>query len=315
MRRSTSEFKTQFTAYDRATAVIHTVDDAEIVIVEAIKGSMNRSRDMKEQAHEITQALDTAGFEIRYRPLDILPDEAAARYGKDPVEVSRQAEAVRQRAVELGLTPPAGSAARVGEARRTGDWSAVSDADWKAWVNVLRRDDPAAAAFLPTYQDLAGLHGLYVRGDGTVTRLDKAAVDAGVVGIIERDLAETPVVLERGRIVEMPPGTAISAPAADPDEDEAPERDTWGVRPCLADDMAARHGCRVELSGIDDPHMPLTFVDDLTAYAVVTERVSGRLVGIVECWQSEDGDFIVPRAWLETTLSAWDAKSHPMRAA
>ncbi|SDM90593.1 hypothetical protein SAMN05216360_104211 [Methylobacterium phyllostachyos] len=189
MRRSTSEFRTQFTAYDRATAVIHTVDDAEIVIVEAIKGSMNRTRDMKEQAHEITQALDTAGFEIRYRPLGILPDEDAARYGKAPTEVARQEEAERQRAVELGLTPPAGSAARVGEARRTGDWSKVSDADWKAWVDVLRQSNPAAAAeFLPTYQDLAGLHGLYVRGDGTVKRLDRAAFDAGVLGIIERDL-------------------------------------------------------------------------------------------------------------------------------
>lgn len=124
---------------------------------------------------------------------------------------------------------------------------------------------------------------------------------------------------ERQRAVELglipPPGTTISAPAADADEDEAPETDTWGLRACLADDVAARHGCRVELSGIDNPHMPLTPVDDMTAYAVVTERGSGRLVGIVECWQCEDGDYIVPRSWLETTLSAWDAKRYPMRAA
>ncbi|WP_139215663.1 hypothetical protein [Methylobacterium sp. UNC300MFChir4.1] len=314
-------------------------------------------------------------FQPTYFELAAIAVRSLAEAGFEIVPTVQDEPLYEQNEIRLSVGPgetplpsmPAGSAARVGEARRTGDWSGVSDADWTAWVNVLRRDDPAAAAeFLPTYETLARLHGLYVRGDGTVTPLDKAAVDAGVIGIIERDIKPAAVTLEPGRIEEPLAGAKASTPEsetgyaeavrliregrawpgaitralggasadgpegnvwtlynermrtmgsdAEPD-DEEPEKDTWGVRACLADDMAERHGCRVELSGIDDPHMPLTYVDDLTAYAVVTERVSGRLVGIVECWQSEDGDFIVPRTWLEITLSAWVTKSTAMRAA
>ena len=97
-------------------------------------------------------------------------------------------------------------------------------------------------------------------------------------------------------------------------EDE-PEKDNWGVCSRVATDMAARHGCRVELSGRDDPHMPLTYTDDLSTYAVVTECSTGRVVGLVECWNSEDGDPIVPRTWLEITLGAWTAEGSPKRRA
>ncbi|MGW9821959.1 hypothetical protein ACUXK4_004548 [Methylorubrum extorquens] len=315
MRRETSEFRTQFTV-DGAKAIA--VKDAEIVIAKAILAGVGErfGRPAEERAHEITQALDAAGFDIRYRPIDILPDEAAARYGKDPAEVLRQAEAMRQRAEELGLTRPAGSAARVGEARRTGDWSGVSDADWTAWVNVLRQSDPAAAAeFLPTYETLARLHGLFVRADGTVTPLDKEAIDAGVVGIVERDIEPATVALDRGLTVELPVGTKASAPAAEPDEDEEPEKDNWGVCCRLANDMAARHGCRVELTGRDDPADPNSYHDDLCTFAVVTDRSTGRLVGLVECWDTEDGDPIVPRTWLKAVLLAWRAQGTPKRAA
>lgn len=294
MRRSTSELRTQFT-----------VDGAQAVIRAAVLADVATLASVDERTDRIMQSLAGAGFQIVAKPI-----------GKDPEEVEAQVQAERQRAEELGLTRPAGSASRVGEARRTGDWSHVSDADWTAWVNVLRRTDPAAAAeFLPTCETLARLHGLFIRADGTVTPMDKAAVEAGMIAIVERDIGPVGVKLEPGRIVEMPAGTKASPPVSDSDEDEEPEIDDWGVHPRIADGMAACHGCRVEISGIDDPHMPLTYDDDLRAYAVVTDSLTGRLVGMVECWQSEDGDFIVPRNWLVITLSAWDAQSMPKRAA
>lgn len=100
---------------------------------------------------------------------------------------------------------------------------------------------------------------------------------------------------------------------AEPDDE--PEEDTWGVCARLADDMAARHGCRVELSGRENPKNPNTYYDDNATYAVVTDRSTGRLVGLVECWDTEDGDPIVPQAWLKAVLLAWRAESTPKRAA
>jgi len=35
-------------------------------------------------------------------------------------------------------------------------------------------------------------------------------------------------------------------------------RDDWGLCPRSADDLAAVSGCRVEVSGLDNPHLPLT---------------------------------------------------------
>ncbi|KQQ32067.1 hypothetical protein ASF58_11040 [Methylobacterium sp. Leaf125] len=366
MRRETSEFRTRFTD-DGAKAIA--VNDAEIVIAKAILASVGErfGRPAEERAHEITQALDAAGFDIRYRTLDILPDEAAARYGKDPAEVLRQAEAMRQRAEELGLTRPAGSAARVGEARLTGDWSKVSDADWTAWVNVLRQSDPAAAAeFLPTYETLARPGYLFVQADGTVALRGRPDIEVSVNGVVERTLEPATVTLEPGRIEELPAGTKVSAPASETGYAEAlrlvregrawpgaitralggasadgpegnvwklysermrtmgsdaepeggePEKDNWGVCCRLANDMAARHGCRVELTGRDDPADPNSYHDDLCTFAVVTDRSTGRLVGLVECWDTEDGDPIVPRTWLKAVLLAWRAQGTPKRAA
>jgi len=105
--------------------------------------------------------------------------------------------------------------------------------------------------------------------------------------------------------------------ASEPDDepgDEA-EKDDWGLSYQGADDLAQRYGCRCEISGKDDPAQPDTYYDDLTAYAVVTDRSNGRLVGLVECWDSEDGDPLVPRTWLKAVLVAWRAKATPKRAA
>lgn len=68
------------TSYDKATATIHAVDDAELVIAKTIKAYAGpfTPRLFEEQAHEITQALDKAGFEVRYRPIDIVPEPAPA---------------------------------------------------------------------------------------------------------------------------------------------------------------------------------------------------------------------------------------------
>ncbi|MET7242885.1 hypothetical protein ABZT49_05910 [Methylobacterium sp. EM32] len=125
-------------------------------------------------------------------------------------------------------------------------------------------------------------------------------------------VVEGPVTLEVGNILTLPPGTEIrSADTA------APERDDLGLRPWSADDLAARYGCRVEVAGMDDAHMPLT--DEGIAgdpqYVVVTERATGRVVGMVEAWRDEDGDVLVPHAWLSTVLSAWDAARDPQQAA
>ncbi|MGE8129104.1 hypothetical protein ACQKQD_19215 [Methylobacterium sp. NPDC080182] len=75
---------------------------------------------------ELARALDKDGFEI------------VRKHGMDWREILRRREAERLRAWELGVTPPMGGAFRVSEARRTGDWSEVTDADWTAWVNALR---------------------------------------------------------------------------------------------------------------------------------------------------------------------------------
>jgi len=226
-----------------------------------------------ERAVEVIECLAGRGFEIVPKPL-----------GKDWKEVEAQGQVERLRAADLGLSRPAGSA-----------YPAV------------------AAQVLETCEALARLHGLLIRADGTVTPLDKAAVEAGMIAIVERDIGPVEVKLEPGRIEELPAGAKVSPPASGPDEE--PEKDNWGVCCRLANDMAARHGCRVELTGRDDPANPNTYYDDNATYAVVTDRSTGRLVGLVECWDTEDGDPIVPRSWLKAVLLAWRAEGTPKRAA
>jgi hypothetical protein len=173
MRRSESEIRTQFT-----------VDGGGDFIRDAMANAYQAGEAKDRRFHHgneatcLIAALGRAGLEI-------VPKAS----GKGWKEVEAQAQAERQRDEDLGLTPPHGSAARVGEARRTGDWSQVSDADWTAWVNVLRRSDPAAAAeFLPPYETLDRLGYLFVQADGTVTLRGKPNIEVSVNSVVERDI-------------------------------------------------------------------------------------------------------------------------------
>ncbi len=127
-------------------------------------------------------------------------------------------------------------------------------------------------------------------------------------------VVEAPVMLVPGNTMELPPGTEFqSADTAAPE----PERDYSGLRENSADELAARYGCRVTLTGMDDADTPLTdegIVGD-PQYVVVTERATGRHVALVEAWETEDGDAIVPKRWLEIVLGAWDAARDPQQAA
>lgn len=220
--------------------------------------------------------------------------------------------------------PQPGSTAvdRVEFARRTGNWDGVSDKDWNAWLTSLTIPQEAFARFaganpiqlLRTHEEAVlraratGLvYGAFVHADGKITPLDKEAAEAGIVAIGETTLVP-------GNTVELPPGTEIrSADTAAPE----PERDYSGLRENGADDLAARYGCRVEIVGMDDADTPLTdegIVGD-PQYVVVTERATGRHVALVEAWETEDGDAIVPKRWLEIVLGAWDAARDPQQAA
>ncbi len=108
-----------------------------------------------DMASAVVDDLRDAGFEIVPTPDDDPlpePDEIclSVGYGETPLPYMSE-----------------GSAARVGEARRTGDWSGVSDADWKAWVSVLRTDADRRMEVRPiTEEDVARLrdaHGIHVQ--------------------------------------------------------------------------------------------------------------------------------------------------------
>lgn len=203
-----------------------TVEPFVAVAVAAIQDSM-RGVDLDHpasddvMAHGVMQALDVAGFAIVPKP-----------------------------------QPISTAASRIEFARRTGNWSSVSDRDYREWVQSL-----------------------------------------------------TP-----GNVLTLPPGTEIrSIDTAAPE----PERDYSGLRENSADDLAARYGCRVTLTGMDDADTPLTdegIVGD-PQYVVVTERATGRHVALVEAWETEDGDPIVPKRWLEVVLGAWNAARDPQQAA
>lgn len=121
---------------------------------------------------------------------------------------------------------------------------------------------------------------------------------------------EAPVTLVPGNVVTLPPGTDVRAADA-----SAPERDNVGLCPRSADDMAERFGCRVEVSGMDEADTPLTDEFCEVSFVVLTERATGRVVGLVQAWETEDGDPIVPKRWLEIVLGAWDAARDPQQAA
>lgn len=244
MRRTTSEFKTEFT-----------VEPFVAVAVAAIENSM-RGVDLDHPAsadvlaHGVMQALDVAGFAIVRKP-----------------------------------HPISTAASRIEFARRTGNWASVSDKDYRNWVQSLAPD-----AFVL----------------GTVSELTREGEDA-----IARFQSMT---LVPGNTLELPPGTEIrSVDTAAPE----PERDYSGLRENSADDLAARYGCWVTLTGMDDADTPLTdegIVGD-PQYVVVTERATGRHVALVEAWETEDGDPIVPKRWLEVVLGAWDAARDPQQGA
>ncbi|MEE7456778.1 hypothetical protein MPAR168_00780 [Methylorubrum populi] len=199
-----------------------TVEPFVAVAVAAIENSM-RGVDLDHPAsadvlaHGVMQALDVAGFAIVPKP-----------------------------------QPISTAASRIEFARRTGNWSSVSDRDYREWVQSL-----------------------------------------------------TP-----GNVLTIPPGTEIRAADV-----EAPERNNLGLSPRSADDMAERFGCRVEISGMDDADTPLTDEFCEISFVVVTERATGRVVGLVQAWETDDGDPLVPQAWLSTVLSAWDAARDPQQAA
>lgn len=165
-----------------------------------------------------------------------------------------------------------------------------------------------------------------VRGNAEAVR--KAVRTGNWSAVSERDLLawrdaplpgeaapadEAPVTLVPGNVMALPPGTDLRAADA---EVPCAEHDDWGLRNGAADDFAAKHGCRVEISDLDDARYPLSDegIDD-PQFVVVTERATGRLVGLVKAWQDEDGDPIVPKSWLEIVLGSWDAARDPQRAA
>ncbi|OAS22546.1 hypothetical protein A5481_19325 [Methylobacterium platani] len=235
---------------------------------------------------------------------------------------------------------------RVEFARRTGNWSAVSDRDYMDWVRslvpagfvfrtVAELTTENEKAFLAAVEALDRDKGVptgrvlevvYAKPDGTtetirhaeVVRTDAVSYDPPPVfgetvakSTVLR--ATETVALQPGNVFEIPPGTEIrSADTAAPE----PERDDWGLRCQAANELAARRGCCVDISHLDDARHPLSDGDiGDPQYVVVTERATGRLVGLVEAWQDEDGDPLVPRTWLEIVLSAWDAARDPQRAA
>lgn len=219
----------------------------------------------------------------------------------------------------------------VREAVRTGNWSAVSERDLLAWRDAPREEETAPVAEgserdepFPTGRVL---EVVYAKPDGTTEtvrhtefmRQGGLSFDPpSVVGMRALEVrvsgATETVALVPGNTFELPPGTEIrAADAAAPE----PERDYSGLRENGADDLAARYGCRVEIVGMDDADMPLTdegIVGD-PQYVVVTERATGRHVALVEAWETEDGDPIVPKRWLEIVLGAWDAARDPQQAA
>lgn len=149
------------TTFDKATAIIHAVNDAELVIADAIRAGVadRRALPANVRAHEITQALDKAGFEVRYRPIDLVPEPQPT-----PVETDAARSAMATYHVRVGwpeffskaIRLPKGSdVATVARAakdaaadhhgmKHRGQWPAFSwDED-----RFLAPDEPAPLAFI-----------------------------------------------------------------------------------------------------------------------------------------------------------------------
>ncbi|GJD79568.1 hypothetical protein [Methylobacterium gregans] len=158
-------------------------------------------------ASAVVEALRDAGFEIVPTPDDEPlpePDEIylSVGYGQTPLPYM-----------------PEGSAARIGEARRTGDWSDVTDADWKAWVNVLRDSvplEPGNVIVLPPgtrvgvtpEEFLAAIHGedgLEIRdlsGLSWLRDLLRSARNPGAIQALQGDNDDEGAVYDMLRAVE-----------------------------------------------------------------------------------------------------------------
>ncbi|KTS34217.1 hypothetical protein NS228_05310 [Methylobacterium indicum] len=194
---------------------------------------------------------------------------------------------------DLVIVPkPVGNADAVREAVRTGNWSAVSERDLLAWRDAPREEP------VPTGRVVDVTH---VKEDGTAETVRHTEY---------RQRAKETVTLEIGNVVTLPPGTDVRAAGA-----SSEGRDNLGLCPRSADDMAERFGCRVEVSGMDEADTPLTEEFCEVSFVVVTERATGRVVGLVQAWETDDGDPLVPMNWLSTVLSAWDAARDPQQAA
>lgn len=182
---------------------------------------------------------------------------------------------------DLIIVPkPVGNAEAVREAVRTGNWSAVSERDLLAWRDAPREEEAAPA-------------------------------DEGAIAALQADIATLQRAgVEHASAMALPPGTDVRAAGA-----SSEGQDNLGLCLRSADDLAAGYDCRVELVGMDDARFPMSVEHDEGDHIVVTDRHSARVVGLVEAWHSDDGDPIVPKAWLEIVLGAWDAAKEPQQAA
>lgn len=284
MRRETSDIQTKITLSPRARAQIEK-SFIERTIAEAWREVEGEIPCYEGRAEFAVDALDQAGFAIVAKP----------KPGSTAVD-------------------------RVEFARRTGNWDGVSDKDWNAWLTSLSIPQDTFARFaggnpiqlLRTHEEAVlraratGLiYGAYVHADGKVTPLDKEAAEAGIVAIGE-------TTLKPGNTFEIPPGTAIRSAAT-----AAPETEQDNLGLCLrsADDLAAGYDCRVQVVGVDEARFPMSVEHDEGDHIVVTDRHSGRVVGLVKAWHSDDGDPLVPKQWLEIVLGAWDTAKEPQWAA
>ncbi|WP_449409686.1 hypothetical protein [Methylobacterium komagatae] len=249
---------------------------------------------------------------------------------------------------EIVRKPKPGSTAedRVEFARRTGNWSGVSDRDYMDWVRslvpagfvfrtVTELTTENERAFLAAVEALDRAKGVptgrtievtYGKPDGSTETVkhteylrrgapsfDPPPVVGGTVtGATVLRATET-VALQPGNVFEIAPGMEIRSADA---EVPCAEHDDWGLRENAANHLAGRHGCQVAISELDDARYPLSegIVGD-PQYVIVTERDGGRVVGLVEAWHSDDGDPLVPKSWLEIVLGARDVEHDPQRAA